>query len=186
MDEKVMEGSKNSLKISSKPQVVTAALCSADNCGTTLEDSAESTDDDGAHALCPNSPLPAHPTASSEAEHAARSRAGGTNQLARKKHRDFFRAMAARERGEHRFEESKKSICNSSVLCQKRDEITSLCPNHLQVRPIPPLGSPIPAAECHEGCIPSVSTVADTATGGHRSQQAEKKRRSQQEFIFEQ
>jgi len=85
-----MEGSKNSLKISSKPQVVTAALCSADNCGTTLEDSAESTDDDGVHALCPNSPLPAHPTASSEAEHTARSRAGGTNQLARKKHGDFL------------------------------------------------------------------------------------------------
>lgn len=114
MDEKVMEGSKNSLKISSKPQVVTAALCSADNCGTTLEDSAESTDDDGAHALCPNSPLPAHPTASSEAEHTVRSRAGGTNQLARKKHRDFFRATAARERGEHRFEASK----NPSAIVQ--------------------------------------------------------------------
>lgn len=56
-----MEGSKNSLKISSKPQVVTPALCSADNCSTAVEDSAESTDD-GALAFCPNSPLPPHPT----------------------------------------------------------------------------------------------------------------------------
>lgn len=142
MDEKVMEGSKNSLKISSKPQVVTAALCSADNCGTTLEDSAESTDDDGAHALCPNSPLPAHPTASSEAEHTARSRAGGTNQLARKKHRDFFRAMAARERGEHRFEVSK----NPSAIVQScaRKGMRSLCSVRIIFRfaPYPHLEAP--------------------------------------------
>lgn len=142
MDEKVMEGSKNSLKISSKPQVVTAALCSADNCGTTLEDSAESTDDDGAHALCPNSPLPAHPTASSEAEHTARSRAGGTNQLARKKHKDFFRAMAARERGEHRFEASK----NPSAIVQScaRKGIRSLCSVRIIFRfaPYPHLEAP--------------------------------------------
>lgn len=48
----------------------------------------------------------------------------------------------------------------------------------------PPLGSPIAAAECHEGCTPTVSTVALAAIEGHQSQKAEK--RSEQEPVFEQ
>ena len=55
----------------------------------------------------------------------------------------------------------------------------------LRFTPKPPLGSPIPAAECHEGCTPSLSIVVLTATEGHQSQQAKKKRRSEQELIFE-